>query len=428
MNDSTTLSTIKQKIIAANTEAVEKMMNSDPLLVGVGLAYGNIPDFKPKMILHAGPPIEWNNMCGALRGAIVGAILYEKWSDNVDDAEKLASSGEIAFDSCHNHSAIGPMAGVISPNMPVFIIRDRISINAFAYTNFNEGLGTALRFGAYDKDVIDRLEWMRKGLFENLRTALSVLVVRNGGLNLKSIISQALQMGDECHNRNQAGTSLFLRELTPLLIESLDKKDAIEVYNFINSNNHFFLNLVLAASKCMADRAHNIEYSTVVSAITRNGTEVGIKVSGLGDEWFTHPAPVPDGLYFTGYSANDANPDIGDSTITETVGLGGAAMAASPSIVKFVGGNIEDALEMTQRFKRITVREHKYFTIPYTNFEGTPTGIDIRKVLRSGLTPRANTGIAHRNPGIGQIGAGIVTLPLAPFKKALFAYVRKYGI
>jgi uncharacterized protein DUF1116 len=428
MNNSNTLLSIKEKIASANTEAVEKMMNSDPLLVGVDLAYTSIPNFESKMILHAGPPIEWHNMCGALKGAIIGAIIYEKWSDNIILAEKLASSGEIVFDSCHDHSTVGPMAGVISPNMPVFVIKDNTS-DTTAYTNFNEGLGKALRFGAYDEEVISKLDWMRKELFESLKTALRTLVVKKGGgLSIKSIISQALQMGDECHNRNQAGTSLFLRELTSALIEGLDKRDAIAAYNFINSNNHFFLNIVLAASKCMADVSHNIEYSTLVSAISRNGTEVGIRVSGLGDEWFTHSAPVPAGLYFTGYSANDANPDIGDSTITETVGLGAAAMAASPSIVKFVGGNIKDALEMTDRFKRITVAEHKYFTIPYASFEGTPTGIDIRKVLRSGITPRANTGIAHKNPGIGQIGAGIVTLPLAPFKKALFAYVKKYGV
>ena len=428
MNNSSTLLSFKEKIASANTEAVEKMMNSDPLLVGVDLAYTSIPNFQSKMILHAGPPIEWHNMCGALKGAIIGAIIYEKRSDDIILAEKLASSGEIVFDTCHDHSTVGPMAGVISPNMPVFVIKDRIS-NTSAYSNFNEGLGKALRFGAYDEDVISKLDWMRKELFESLKTALRTLIARNGGgISLKAIISQALQMGDECHNRNQAGTSLFLRELTPALIESLDKRDAIAAYNFINSNNHFFLNIVLAASKCMADMSHNIKYSTLVSAISRNGTEVGIRVSGLGNDWFTHTAPVPAGLYFAGYSTSDANPDIGDSTITETVGLGAAAMAASPSIVKFVGGNIEDALEMTERFKRITIAEHKYFTIPYANFEGTPTGIDIRKVLRSGIAPRANTGIAHKNPGIGQIGAGIVTLPLAPFKKALLAFVKKYGV
>jgi hypothetical protein len=419
---------IKEKIDHANGEAVEKLMNSDPLLTGVDLASRSIPNLGAKTILHAGPPIEWDRMCGALKGAIIGSILFEQWADNVEEAEKLAASGRIEFDSCHNHSAVGPMAGVISPNMPVFIIRDRLT-NTSAYTNFNEGLGHVLRFGAYDKDVISRLVWMKEELFKNLYSVFGEMCIKkNGGLSLKSIISQALQMGDECHNRNQAGTSLFLRELTPFIMNCLDKKDAIQTYNFINSNNHFFLNLVLAAAKCMANIAHNIEFSTIVTAIARNGTEVGIRVSGLGDEWFTYTAPIPDGLYFSGYSSNDANPDIGDSTITETVGLGGAAMAASPAIVQFVGGNIEDALEMTKRFEQITIARHRYFTIPYINFEGTPTGIDIRKVLRSGLTPRANTGIAHKNPGIGQIGAGIVTLPIEPFKKSLYAYVKKYEV
>lgn len=419
---------VREKIASANQEAVQKMMDADPLLVDMEVANKSIPNLQEKMILHAGPPIPWQRMSGALKGAISGAILFEQWSNTIEDAEKLAASGNIIFDSAHNHSAVGPMAGVISPNMPVFIVKDR-STNNSAFTNFNEGLGRVLRFGSYDKDVISRLNWMRRELFPNLKSVLKAMnVKKNHCLSIKSIISQALQMGDECHNRNQAGTSIFLRELTPFIIDSLDKKDAIRTFNFINSNNHFFLNLVLAAGKCMADLAHNIAFSTIVTAIARNGTEIGIRVSGLGDEWFTHASPIPDGLYFSGYSSRDANPDIGDSTITETVGLGGAAMAASPAIIQFVGGNIENALEMTDRFKQITITKHKYFTIPYINFEGSPTGIDIRKVLRYGLTPQANTGIANKSPGVGQIGAGIVTLPIEPFKKSLYAYVRKYEV
>jgi hypothetical protein len=269
---------------------------------------------------------------------------------------------------------------------------------------------------------------MKTTLAPALRAALNSITSEREGIPLKPIISQALQMGDECHNRNQAGTSLFLRELVPHLFGNVDQKDALESYNFVNSNNHFFLNLVLVASKAMADAANNIKNSTIVTAIARNGTEIGIRVSGLGDKWFTDKATIPDGLYFPGYSAMDANPDIGDSTITETVGLGGAAMAASPSIVKFVGGSAKDAIEMTNIFRKITVTQHRHFTIPYIDFEGTPTGIDIRKVLRSGITPRANTGIAHKLPGIGQIGAGIVTLPILAFKKALREYAKEYGI
>ena len=422
------LTTIHESISAANAIAVEKMMNAEPILYDVDLAYKCIPGFgTKKLILHAGPPISWAHMCGAQRGAVIGAILYEHWAESASDAEKLAESGEVIFDACHNHSAVGPMAGVISPNMPVFIAKDRAT-GKTAFTNFNEGLGKALRFGAFDTQVIRRLEWMKTTLAPALKAALKSIVSEREGIALKLIVSQALQMGDDCHNRNLAGSSLFLREIVPHLYGKVHEKDASESYNFLNSNNHFFLNLVLVASKVMADAASNIRYSTIVTAIARNGTEVGIRVSGLGDKWFTDNATIPDGLYFPGYSAADANPDIGDSTITETVGLGGAAMAASPSIVKFVGGSVKDALEMTNTFKKITIARHSHFTIPYIDFEGTPTGIDIRKVLRSGITPRANTGIAHKVPGIGQIGAGIVTLPILPFKKALREYAKEYGI
>ncbi len=423
------LATIPKSISDANSTAVEKMMNAEPILYDIDLAYKCISGFgsKKKLVLHAGPPIAWEQMCGAQKGAVIGAILYEKWCETPEHAEKLAASGDITFDACHNHSVVGPMAGVISPTMPVFIVKERVTGKA-AFTNFNEGLGKALRFGAFDAEVIRRLDWMRDTLAPALRAAIRSIISEKEGVPLKPIIAQALQMGDECHNRNQAGTSLFLRELVPHLFGNVDEKNALESYNFVNSNNHFFLNLVLVASKIMADAASNIKYSTIVTAIARNGTEVGIRVSGLGDKWFTDRAPIPDGLYFPGYSAADASPDMGDSTITETVGLGGAAMAASPSIVKFVGGSAKDALEMTNIYKKITIAQHRHFTIPYVDFEGTPTGIDIRKVLRSGIMPRANTGIAHKLPGIGQIGAGIVTLPILPFKKALREYAKEYGI
>ena len=349
------LTTIHESISAANAIAVEKMINAEPILYDVDLAYKCIPGFgTKKLILHAGPPISWAHMCGAQRGAVIGAILYEHWAETASDAEKLAESGEVIFDACHNHSAVGPMAGVISPNMPVFIAKDRAT-GKTAFTNFNEGLGKALRFGAFDTQVIRRLEWMKTTLAPALKAAVKSIVSEREGIALKLIVSQALQMGDDCHNRNLAGSSLFLREIVPHLYGKVHEKDASESYNFLNSNNHFFLNLVLVASKVMADAASNIRYSTIVTAIARNGTEVGIRVSGLGDKWFTDNATIPDGLYFPGYSAADANPDIGDSTITETVGLGGAAMAASPSIVKFVGGSVKDALEMTNTLPTISL-------------------------------------------------------------------------
>ncbi len=410
----------------ANREAIERVLNSEPILIGVELeAYKVIPSMDEKTLLHAGPPITWECMSGPLRGAIIGAIIYEGWASTPEEAEKLAKSGEIKFSPNHEHQAVGPMAGVISPHMPVFIVKNKTYGN-IVYTNMNEGLGKVLRYGAYDKEVIKRLKWMKEVLAPTLRDALKA---SKEGINLREIISQALHMGDECHNRNFAGTARVLIEFTKLMIDAgIEKQTMRKVIDFIDGNKHFFLNLSMAASKATMDAAHNIKYSTLVTVMTRNGTDFGIRVSGLGDKWFTAPAPIPKGLFFPGYSQEDANPDIGDSSITETAGLGGFAMAAAPAIVQFVGGTVEDAIRFTNEMKKITMARHKHYTIPYMNFEGTPVGIDLLKVIELNIQPVINTGIAHKKPGIGQIGAGIVRAPREAFEKAFIEYTDKYGI
>jgi hypothetical protein len=142
-------------------------------------------------------------------------------------------------------------------------------------------------------------------------------------------------------------------------------------------------------------------------------------VSGTGERWFTGPAGVVDGLYLPGYGPADANLDIGDSTITETIGLGGFAMAAAPAIVEFVGGRPEDAAATTERMYEIAWSESASFRIPALGFRGTPTGIDCREVVHTGVLPAINTGIAHREPGVGQIGAGLVEPPMEAFVAAV---------
>ncbi|MEM1949668.1 MAG: DUF1116 domain-containing protein [Nitrososphaerota archaeon] len=420
------METIKEDIEKANRQAFESMVNTRPVLVDIVEARKALPFLKNDYHLtHAGPPISWGEASGPLRGAIIGAILFEGWADNEREATKLAERGEIILEPNHHHSAVGPMAGVISPSMKLFVVTDG---DAKSYTNINEGLGKVLRYGAYSNDVIDRLKFLNTELAESLRAALHECVKDKSGIDLRNIIAQALHMGDECHNRNVAATSLFFREIAPYIAKTSDSETARKVMATIDSNNHFFINLAMAACKLMTDRAHNIKYSTIVTAISRNGTYLGIRVSGLSDEWFTAYAPVPKGLYFPGFSETDSNPDIGDSTITETAGLGAFAMAASPAIVRFVGGDVKSAVEITNRMGKICYGKHPYFTIPYLEFEGTPTGIDIRKVLRLGLPPVADTGIAHKKAGVGQIGAGIVEIPLEPFKQALRRYAEKYGV
>ena len=412
-----------ETIDEANAKAAERMMNSQPVLVDIKPAISAIPKMEEKMILHAGPPVEWERMCGPVRGAVIGALIFEGLAESKEEAEKLAASGEIKFEPCHHHSAVGPMTGVVSSSMPVFCVKNETYGNT-AYCTLNEGLGKVLRFGAYDGEVIKRLGWMREILVPALRDTLEL----SGGINLKNIITQALMMGDECHNRNVAGTSLFLREITPHLLETENDKNTIkEIISFISGNNHFFLNLSMPACKATADTVLGMKYSTLMCAMARNGTEIGIRIAGLGERWFTAPAGMPKGLYFPGYSEKDANPDLGDSSITETASLGGFAMASAPAIVKFIGGSAEDAIKYTREMYEITVMKHRDFKIPSLDFAGTPLGVDMRKVIETGLTPIINTGIAHKEAGVGQVGAGILYAPIKPFEDALVAFDGQYA-
>lgn len=404
-------------IAAANQEAARRMMHAQPVLVDVARAGDVLPGMTARTFLHAGPPIDWAHASGPLRGALIGAMLYEGLASSPEAAIRLAERAEIELAPCHEHQAVGPMAGVISPSMPVMVVENAQGGNR-AHCTFNEGLGKVLRYGAYSDDVIERLRWIERVLAPLVKAALA----RSEGIDVRQLIAQAVQMGDECHNRNKAGTSLFYRELAPLLVETeAPSADIAAALRFIHSNDHFFLNLAMAAAKTMADAAHGVERSTVVTTLARNGTEFGIRVSGLGDRWFTGPAETPVGLFFPGYGPEDANPDIGDSAITETVGLGGFALAGAPAIVQFIGGSPADALQATLDMYEITVAEHELFRIPALNFRGTPTGIDVRAVVRTGILPVIDTGIAHREPGIGQVGAGIVRPPAVCFTQALRA-------
>ena len=424
----TTSTNIREEIEQANRNSVDRMMESDPFWIEVGLACKLIPGMKDRLLLHAGPPIEWLKMSGPMKGAVIGAIIYEGWADTQDGAERLAESGGITFAPTHHHNAVGPMAGVISPNMPVYVVRDR-KYETRTYSNLNEGIGKVLRYGAFSNEVIQRLNWMRDTLAPTLASTIQEVKKDKPGIALKPIIAQALTMGDDCHNRCNAATSLFLKEITPYMIRAgLEKDTLIESFNFMAQNNFTLLNLGMATGKAITLAGHNIKYSTIVTALTRNGTDAASWISGLGNEWFTAPAPIPKGVWFPGYNENDANPDLGDSAITETAGYGGFAMAAAPGIVSWVGGSVAYALENTQKMYEITYTRNKNFLIPFLDFQGTPTGVDIRKVVRTGITPTINTGIAHRKAGIGQIGAGIVSFPIEIFKQALKSYAKKYEI
>ncbi|MCZ6533832.1 MAG: DUF1116 domain-containing protein [SAR324 cluster bacterium] len=414
-----------EQIEQANEQALERILAAQPVLVDVLPAAEVIPELGEGMVLHAGPPIAWERMCGPLRGAIAGIAVYEGWAPDLESAEQLAASGGLDFHPNHHYGAVGPMTGLTTRGQAVLVVENRAFGNR-AYCTLNEGLGKVMRFGGNDAEVLERLRWISG----TLAPALSAALGHVGGIDLGRIVARGLSMGDEMHQRNVACSSLLLRELAPALAATCRDSAVLErIFSFIGGNDQFFLNVAMTLGKAVMDPVRGIPACSIVTTMTRNGTEFAIRVSATGDRWFTAPVEMPQGLYFPGFSAEDANPDLGDSTIVETIGLGGFAMAAAPAVAGFVGaGGSNDALDYTRTMGEITVGENPQWTIPGLDFAGVPTGIDIRKVVDSGITPVINTGIAHREPGVGQVGAGIVRAPRACFQGALLALAETLGV
>ncbi|SEL95022.1 Protein of unknown function [Blastococcus sp. DSM 46786] len=406
---------------SANRTAVERLMAAGSVLVDVRPAR-EVIGLTDRTLLHSGPPLEWENASGPMRGALVGACLFEGWAADVEEAEILLSTGAVTLEPCHHHRTVGPMAGVTSPSMWMWCLEDPVT-GGQAFCNLNEGLGKVLRMGAFNEEVQTRLRWMRDVLGPVLSQAVRGSIdAGNDPLDVKAVLAQMLQMGDEGHNRNRAGSLMALRELSPSIVASgAPSSDIADVLRFIGGNEHFFLNLGMPTAKLALDAARGIPGSTMLTVMSRNGTEFGIQTAGTGDRWFTGPANTPVGLFLGDYGPDDANPDIGDSAIMETYGIGGFAMAAAPAIVRFVGGTVPDALATTERMYQLTLAENPAMAIPIMGFRGSPTGIDVLKVARTGWLPQINTGMAGRVAGTGQVGAGLVQPPQACFEQALAA-------
>jgi len=415
-----------EEIEEANKEVIEKMKTSQPFLMDVVPAKSVIEILNDRVLLHAGPPINYEDMTGPMQGSCIGAVLFEGWAADEKSARELLENKGVKFTPCHHVNAVGPMGGITSGNMPLLVVENKLD-GSIGYCIMNEGIGKVLRFGAFSEEVVTRLKWMAESLGPVLSKALKR---KPGGLNLNVLIAKAITMGDEFHQRNIAATLNFLKEITPLIVElDIDQKEKYRVIKFLADTDQFFLNIMMAAGKSIVDCARKVTRGTVVTTMARNGQEFGVRISGMGDEWFTAPVNTPNGLYFTGYSEEDANPDIGDSAITETVGVGGMAMVAAPGVTRFVGaGGFDDALKVSNEMNEICISNNSNWSIPTWDFKGACLGIDARKVVASGITPLINTGIAHKNMGVGQIGAGTVRAPLACFEKAIIAYAKKMGI
>ncbi|MET0605255.1 MAG: DUF1116 domain-containing protein [Beijerinckiaceae bacterium] len=413
------------RIESANAETLRRLLGADPVLIDVVPAREALPGLKDRMILHAGPPIEWERMCGPMQGAVCGVAVFESWAKDLEEAEQMAAAGAFRFEPNHHHDCVGPMTGMTTVSQPLLVVENR-AFGVRAMCAINEGLGKVMRFGGNDAEVRDRLAWIRDVLGPALGAALREL----GGVALKPLIARGLSMGDEMHQRNIACSSLLLRILAPALARTVGDAGALAtILDFIGKNDQFFLNVAMAMGKSITMPAEGISHSSIVTVMCRNGTDFGVRVSGLGEQWFTAPVEMPEGLYFPGYSEADANPDMGDSAIVEVIGLGGFAMGAAPAVVGFVGaGPASRAADFTRSMAEICIGHNPEWTIPAMDYAGAPTGIDIRRVVDTGIAPTINTGIAHRKPGVGQVGAGVVKAPLASFEQALVAFAAEMGV
>ena len=413
------------RIDQANAEALARMNRAEPVLVDIKYAGEVAPELDERAIGHAGPPIRWEDMCGPMKGAVMGAAVYEGMAQTLEEAAEKVQTGAIRLVSNHSLGCVGPMTGMITRSMPLWEVKNETFGN-YAYSTFNEGLGKVMRFGANGPEVLERLKWMETVLAPHLKKAIA----HAGPIPLKVIMAKALAMGDEMHQRNIAASALIAQELIPPLVHVTEDRAALErMTTFMIGNVQFFLNLAMAAAKATMDPVKNIPHCSVVTAMSRNGTNFGIKISALGDEWFEAPVLMPKGLYFPGYSEKDANPDMGDSAIMETLGVGGFSMAAAPAVIRFVGAaSAGEALEYSREMQEITVGTSESYVIPIMDFVGTASGIDIRKVVETGILPVINTGMAHKEPGVGQVGAGIVKAPMDCFIKALYAFAHAEGV
>jgi hypothetical protein len=419
------MTSVRDQIDEANAEALRRMLAADPVLVDVIPAGQAMPTLGGRTILHAGPPISWDRMCGPMRGAVAGIAVFEGWAPDLKIAATMAAESMFDFQPNHHYDAVGPMTGMTTVTQPVMVVENR-SFGNRAYCTINEGLGKVMRFGGNDEEVRARLRWLRDVLGPAMGQALRA----SGGIELKNIIARGLTMGDEMHQRNVGCSGLFLRAIAaPLAETGINHDDLAKILAFISGNDQFFLNVAMVMGKAIMDPVRDIDGSTVVTAMSRNGTDFGIRVSGTGDRWFTAPVEMPAGLYFPGYTEDHANPDMGDSTIVETIGLGGFAMAAAPAVAGFVGaGAASEAANYTRAMGEITLTENAEWTIPALDYAGVPTGIDIRLVVETGIVPTINTGIAHKEPGVGQVGAGVVKAPMACFEQALLAFAEDMGV
>jgi len=412
---------IGSEIDEANRKAVERILGAQAVLMDIKPAGKAIPGFKSNLITHAGPPIEWSRMCQTQKFAISNLAVYEGLADSTKQAAKLVEGDEILIEHNHKYGNVSGMCGVTSASMPVFIVENKSHGNVAH--NCQQTSMTA--FGDTYESGQKEISFVQNVLAPVMRAVIKGA----GGINVKELLAMGLQMGDELHGRFDASRGVLMNWILPHLVETDFPKDLLRQvgdYFLSNQGRWYCGNLMMAACKAMMDPARDIEYSTIVTAMARNGVEFGIQISGLGNDWFTGPAGRIRGFTFPGFREEDSTLDLGDSAISETRGFGASALPASPAHARLIGEGFEDAVRHTNSMYEVSIAEDPMFRIPYMD-RGVPVGLDLRKVIEKGTAPKINTGMAHKDGGHPIIGTGIADAPMEAFRKALRAFAGKYA-
>jgi hypothetical protein len=389
-----------------NALALDRIIRTEPVLTGLARASDALK-LTQHELGHAGPPFESTAAIPRMMlNALAGAAVHERWAGDIAQARTMIFEGSIRLRANHDLGTVSPMAGIVRPNQMLLRVENRAG-SGITYATLAESGRQALRFGVYDEAVAAGLRWLDDTLAPALARALP-----KAGLPVLPLVADGVALGDDVHQRNIGGMMAFIRAMPEL-------DAACRAWLFANPQH--FLNYAMASAKLALDQADGVVGSSIVTAIARNGVDCGIRVAGAGKQWFTAPAVIPVGGFFPPFTWRDAQADLGDSSIVEAYGLGGAIAHASPEIARTMGRDWDEAIEAGRAARKFFIGRHPLIAPALCGNEGAGLGLDAARVVRAQRPLRIHTGIGHSDGQTGWVGVGVAEAPVACFAAAIAA-------